>query len=58
MIVFVTYRSPSQNSNQSELFLSNLENLLSDINKRKPSLYVVTGDLKRNLLHGVMTETQ
>ena len=58
MIVFVTYRSPSQNSNQSELFLSNLENLLSDINKRKPSLYGVTGDLKRNLLHGVMTETQ
>ena len=58
MIVFVTYRSPSQNSNQSELFLSNLENLLNDINKRKPSLYVVTGDLKRDLLHGVMTETQ
>ena len=30
------YRSPSQNSNQNELFLSNLENLKSDINKRKP----------------------
>ena len=44
MIVSVVYRSPSQNSNQSELFLSKLENLLSDINKRKPSLSVVTGD--------------
>ena len=44
MIVSVVYRSPSQNSNQFELFLSKLENLLSDINKRKPSLSVVTGD--------------
>ena len=44
MIVSVIYRCPSQNSNQFELFLSNLENLLSDINKRKPSLSVVTGD--------------
>ena len=44
MIVSVIYRSPSQNSNQFELFLSNLENLLSDINKDKPSLFVVTGD--------------
>ena len=44
VIVSVTYRSPRQNSNQFELFLSNMENLLSDINKRKPSLSVVTGD--------------
>ena len=44
MIVSVVYRSPSQNSNQFGLFLSKLENLLSDINKRKPSLSVVTGD--------------
>ena len=44
VIASVIYRSPSQNSNQFELFLSNLENLLSDINKRKPSLSVVTGD--------------
>ena len=44
VIVSVVYRSPSQNSNQSELFLSKLETLLSDINKRKPSLSVVTGD--------------
>ena len=44
MIVFVIYRSPSQKSNQFELFLSNSENLLSDINKREPSLSAVTGD--------------
>ena len=44
VIVSVIYRSPSQNNNQFELFLSKLENLLSDINKRKPSLSVVTGD--------------
>ena len=44
MVVPVIYRSPSQNSNQSELFLSNLQSFLSDINKRKPSLSVVTGD--------------
>ena len=44
MIASVIYHSPSQNSNQFELFLSNLENLLSDINKGKPSLSVVTGD--------------
>ena len=36
--------SQSQNSNQFELFSFNLENLLSDINKRKSSLSVVTGD--------------
>ena len=31
----VVYRSPSQNSNQFELFLSKLENLLSDINANR-----------------------
>ena len=44
MIVSVIFRSPSQNSNQFELFLSKLENFLSDINKCKPYLFVVTGD--------------
>ena len=34
----------SFNKNQFELLLSNLENALSEINKRKPSLSVVTGD--------------
>ena len=44
VIVSVIYRSPGQNSNQFELFLSNLENFSSDINNRKSSLSVVTGD--------------
>ena len=44
MIVSVIYPFPSQNNNELEVFLSNMENLLSDINKRKPSLSVVTGD--------------
>ena len=44
VLVSVIYRFPSQNSNQFESFLSNLENFLSDINKRKPSSSVVTGD--------------
>ena len=44
MIVSVIYRFPSQNNNELEVFLSNMENLLSDISKRKPSLSVVTGD--------------
>ena len=43
-IVSVIYRSPSQNSNQFELFLSNLENLLSDVTKYKQSLSVGTSD--------------
>ena len=44
IIVSVVYRSPSQNSDEFQLFLTNLERLFSDINKRKPSLSVVTGD--------------
>ena len=52
MIVSIIYRSPSQDSNQIELLLPNLENLLSEINKRKPSLSVVTDDLIPNLPHG------
>ena len=44
VILSVIYRSPSQNTDEFELFLSNLENLLNDINERQPSLSVVTGD--------------
>ena len=44
IIVSVIYRSPSQNNDEFQLFLTNLERLFSDINKRKPSLSVVTGD--------------
>ena len=40
----VIYRSPSKNINEFEVFLSNMEKLLSDINKRKSSLSVITGD--------------
>ena len=44
VIVSVIYRSPSQNTDEFDSFLSNFENFLNDINKRKPSLSVVTGD--------------
>ena len=40
----VIYRSPRQNNNEFEVFLSNMEKLLSDINKRKLFLFVITGD--------------
>ena len=42
VIVSVIYRSPSQSINEFDLFLSNLEKLVSDINNRKPALS--TGD--------------
>ena len=44
MFVSVIHHSPSQDKNEFELFLSNLEIFLSDINKHKPFLSVVTGD--------------
>ena len=40
------YRSPSQNIDAFDLFLSNLEIFLREINKSKPSLSVVTGDFR------------
>ena len=40
----VIYRSPSQNNSEFDLFLSNFEKLLSNINERKPFLSVITGD--------------
>ena len=36
VIVPVIYRSPSQNNSEFDLFLSNFEKFLSDINERKP----------------------
>ena len=45
VIVSVIYRSPSQNNSEFDLFLSNFEKLLSGINKHKPFLSVITGDL-------------
>ena len=44
VIVSVIYRSPSQNNSEFDLFLSNFEKPLSDINERKPFLSVITGD--------------
>ena len=44
VIVSVIYRSPSQNNREFDLFLSNYEKLLSDINERKPFLSVIKGD--------------
>ena len=45
VIVSVIYCSPSQSTDEFDSFLSNFEIFLNDINKRKPSLSVVTGDL-------------
>ena len=44
VIVSVIYRSPSQNNSEFDLFLPIFEKLLSEINKRKPSLCVIKGD--------------
>ena len=45
VIVSVIYRSPSQNNSEFDLFLSNFEKFLSDINKRKHFLSVITGNV-------------
>ena len=44
IIISSLYRSPSQNSEELESFLTNFEHLLSDINARKPSVSVILGD--------------
>ena len=44
VIVSVIYRSSSQNNSEFDLFLSNFEKLLININKRKPFLSVITYD--------------
>ena len=40
----VIYPSPSQNNYKFDSFLSNLEQLLRDISKCKPTLSVIKGD--------------
>ena len=40
----VIYRSPSQKNDEFVTFFSNFRKLLNDINNRKPSLSVITGD--------------
>ena len=44
VMVSVIYRSPSQTNDEFDTFLSNGQMLLNDMNNRKPSLSVVTGD--------------
>ena len=44
VIVSVIYGSPSQNNSEFDLFLSNFEKLLSDTNKCKPFLSLITDD--------------
>ena len=44
VFVSVIYRSPSQNSDEFDLFLSKFEKLVIDIKNRKPYLSVITGD--------------
>ena len=51
-MVSVIYRSPSQTNDESETVLSNFQMLLNDINNRKPSFSVITGDFKSRVLLG------
>ena len=44
VLISAIYRSPNQNKNEFDLFLTNLEQLLGEINKRKPYLSIITGD--------------
>ena len=44
VLVSVIYRSPSQNNDEFDAFLFNFQKLLNDIDNRKPSLSIVTGD--------------
>ena len=44
VIVPVIYHYPSQNNSEFDLFLSNFKNLLTNINKRKSFLSVITDD--------------
>ena len=52
VMVSVIYRSPSQTNDEFEAFLSNFQMLLNDINNRKPSLSVITGDFIQDVLLG------
>ena len=38
------FRSPNQNPDKFELFLTNLENLLADVTSRKPHFMLLLGD--------------
>ena len=47
ILISVIYRSPNQNKNEFGLFLANFEQFLGEINKGKPYLSIITGDLLR-----------
>jgi len=51
IIVSVIYRSPSQSTQEFESFLNNLQKLLNEISKGKPSLSVITGDFNARSSH-------
>ena len=44
VMISVIYRSPSQSNIEFDLFLANFEQLLCEINNRKPYLSIITGD--------------
>ena len=44
VIASVIYRSPSQNNDEFDLFLSNLEKIIINVKNRKPHLSVITGN--------------
>ena len=44
VMISVIYRSPNQNKNDFDFFLTNLEQLLGEINNHKPYLSIITGD--------------
>ena len=60
VLISAIYRSPNQNKSEFDLFLANLEQLLGEINKRKPYLSIITGDfnaiLNQSLKHFTMTK--
>ena len=43
-LVPVIYRSPSQNNEEFDTFLTNFQKLLNEINNLKPPLSIITGD--------------
>ena len=51
IMVSVIYCSSSQNSQDFDSFLSNLQKLLNEISKHKPSLSVITGDFNARSSH-------
>ena len=52
IFVSVIYRSPSQNNCEFNLLLSSFEQLLNEINQRKPTLSIITGDVDSTTFEG------